>query len=236
MGAETFFCVFMISIKDELLAMSDREYRDFSSKLMPSVEKDRVIGIRIPKLRQYAKQINNSCEALQFLDTLPHTYFEEDNLHAFLIEQIKDYDECIKRLNAFLPFVNNWATCDSLNPKCFKRNLPLLIEDTKRWITSRHTYVCRFGIGMLMRYFLEEETFKSEYLDLVASVKSEEYYIMMMQAWYFATALAKQYDSTLSILQDKRLNDWTHNKTIQKAKESLRISPLQKRELARLKV
>lgn len=226
----------MISIQDDLLAMRDREYREFSSKLMPSVEKDRVIGIRIPKLRRYAKQINNSCEALQFLDALPHTYFEEDNLHAFLIEQIKDYDECIRRLNVFLPFVNNWATCDSLNPKCFKRNLPLLCEDAKRWIASKHTYVCRFGMGMLMRYFLEDDTFKSEYLDLVASVESEEYYIMMMQAWYFATALAKQYESTLPILQSRRLNAWTHNKTIQKAKESLRISPLQKRELARLKV
>ena len=223
-------------IRERLFELQDLKYRDFNSSLIPTVDKETVIGVRTPQLRKLAKELSKDPDIENFLRTLPHKYFEENNLHGLIIEAMKYYDRCVAEMKLFLPYIDNWATCDSLNPKCFKRNLPLLIEDTKRWIASRHTYVCRFGIGMLMRYFLEEETFKSEYLDLVASVKSEEYYIMMMQAWYFATALAKQYDSTLSILQDKRLNDWTHNKTIQKAKESLRISPLQKRELARLKV
>lgn len=223
-------------IQDDLFALQDKQYKEFSSKLMPSVATEKVIGIRTPALRQYAKQIDGSTLALQFLKQLPHEYFEENNLHAFLLEQFKDYEECIKCLNEFLPYIDNWATCDCFNPKCFKKNLPSLIDRIKTWIASEHTYTKRYGIVMLMRYYLEPDTFKPEYLDIVAAIRSEEYYIKMAQAWYFATALAKQYAATLPIISQQRLDTWTHNKTIQKAKESFRVSPEQKAELQKLKI
>ncbi len=204
--------------------------------MVPNIDPKSVIGVRIPVLRHYAKGIKGTKEAEDFLKQLPHEFLEENALHSFLLEGIKDYEACIKAVNEFLPYVDNWATCDSMNPQCFKKNLERLLEEIKTWIASSHTYTCRFGILNLMRYFLEEKTFKEEYLQWVTRIRSEEYYIKMMQAWFIATALAKQYTPTLSVLQNHCLNTWTHNKAIQKARESLRISPERKIELLALKI
>lgn len=222
-------------IRKDLFAMQDIEYRDFHSKLIPTINPALVIGVRTPQLRKYAKQLSGSHEANDFVKNLPHKYYEENNLHGFLIEEGKDYEAVISALDAFLPYVDNWATCDMISPKIFKKHLGELQSKIKEWISSEHTYTKRFGIGMLMKYFLDEDTFSVEYLELVASVKSEEYYINMMIAWYFATALAKQYDATLPYIETHRLSVWTHNKAIQKSIESYRITSEQKNVLKRLK-
>ena len=219
---------------DKLFELQDIEYKEFNQKLIPTVDKDTVIGIRIPVLRKYAKTLDYKKEEA-FLKNLPHRYFEENNLHAFLIENIKDFDDCIKMLEEFLPYIDNWATCDMLSPKCFKSNTDKLLPYIKKWMKSKHTYTIRFGIGMLMRYFLDEK-YKKEYSDAVLNVKSNEYYVNMMRAWYFATALSKQYESILPYLIKKRLDIWTHNKTIQKARESYRIEKEQKEYLKTLKI
>ena len=222
-----------MNITDKLLSMQDTQYKAFHSKLMPTVDENRVIGIRIPALRKLAKELEAD-EAKAFIQSLPHFYYEENNLHAFLIERIGDYDECIKAVNEFLPFVDNWATCDSLRPKVFKKHLPELLEQVKIWIASNDTYTVRFGLEMLMCYFLDE-AFSPEYLTLAARVKSEEYYVNMMLAWFFATALAKQYEATVSYIENNKLDLWVHNKTIQKATESYRITNEQKAYLKTLK-
>ena len=222
-----------MNITDKLLSMQDTQYKAFHSKLMPTVDENRVIGIRIPALRKLAKELR-AHEAKAFLQSLPHFYYEENNLHAFLIERIGDYDECIKAVNEFLPFVDNWATCDSLRPKIFKKHLHELLEQIKIWIASNDTYTVRFGLEMLMCYYLDE-AFSPEYLTLAASVKSEEYYVNMMLAWFFATALAKQYEATVSYIENNKLDLWVHNKTIQKATESYRITNEQKVYLKTLK-
>ena len=197
------------------------------------MDEARIIGVRIPALRKYAKEL--SAEAgIKYLDLLPHHYIEENNLHAFLIERIGDYGECMKAVNAFLPFIDNWATCDSLRPKVFKKHLPELLEQIKIWINSDHVYTVRFGLEMLMCYYLDG-AFRPEYLTLAASVKSGEYYVNMMLAWFFATALAKQYEATLPFIENNTLDKWTHNKTIQKAVESYRITDEQKQYLKTLK-
>ena len=221
--------VFIKRIQADLFAIQDLQYRDFHSRLMPNIDKNLVIGVRTPALRKYGKALAKAKkeEAAIFMQALPHTYYEENNLHAFLIEQIKDYEECINALDIFLPYVDNWATCDMMAPKVFKKHLPELIVEIKRWITSEHTYMVRFAIGMLMKFYLDEE-FIQEYPEMVAAVSSEEYYINMMIAWYFATALAKQYDAIIPYIEEKRLDVWVHNKTIQKAVESYRITPEQK--------
>ena len=183
-------------IKNDLLLMQDKTYKDFHSKLMPTINPDSIIGIRVPVLRDYAKKLfkENSIESLNpFLKNLSHEYYEENNIHAFIIEKINNFDECIFYLENFLPFIDNWATCDMLNPKIFKNNCEKLLEKIYQWINSDSVYTVRFAIGMLMRYFLDEK-FETKYLDLVASINSEEYYINMMRAWFFATALAKQYE------------------------------------------
>ena len=223
-------------IQSDLFAMQDITYRDFHSKLMPTINKELVIGVRTPQLRKYSKELYKTQkeDAEVFMQTLPHTYYEENNVHAFLIEQIKDYDECIKALDEFLPYVDNWATCDMMAPKVFKKHLPKLLTEIKRWIASEHTYMIRFAIDMLMKFYLDEE-FKTEQADMVAAVQSKEYYIKMVIAWYFATALAKQYEVILPYIEEKRLDVWTHNKTIQKAVESYRITPEQKTYLKTLK-
>lgn len=224
---------FMVSrIRNKLLSMGESEYREFSSKLMPTVEKSRVIGIRIPFLRRYAKGLEDYED---FLDDLPHKYFEEDNLHAFLIEREKDFDRCIERLNAFLPYVDNWATCDSMKPKILKKEPEKLLIQIKRWLSSKDVYAVRYAINLLMSFYLDEN-FDTTYLECVAHVKSNEYYINMMRAWYFATALAKQYDDTLPYIENKALDTWTHNKTIQKSVESLRIKKEQKDYLKTLRL
>ncbi len=219
------------SIRKTLLSMADEKYRDFSSKLMPNVKKERVIGIRIPHLRKFSKELENYGE---FLKDLPHKYFEEDNLHAFLIEREKDFEKCIKLLDEFLPYVNNWATCDSMKPKVLKKHPEKLLIHVKRWINSKDMYATRYAINLLMSFYLDEN-FDKKFLLAVASVKSEEYYINMMRAWYFATALAKQYDETLPYIENNILDVWTHNKTIQKSVESHRISEDKKEFLKRMR-
>jgi 3-methyladenine DNA glycosylase AlkD len=220
-------------IKNDLLLMQDKTYKDFHSKLMPTINSNSIIGVRVPVLRDYAKKLfkENSIESLNsFLKNLPHEFYEENNIHAFIIEKINNFDECIFYLENFLPYIDNWATCDMLNPKIFKTNYEKLLEKIYQWINSDSVYTVRFAIGMLMRYFLDEK-FETKYLDLVTSINSEEYYINMMRAWFFATALAKQYDQTLPYIKNYSLDKWTHNKTIQKANESFRISKVQKEEL-----
>lgn len=217
---------------EELLLMAEEEYKNFSSKLMPTVDKNKVLGIRTPKLRALAKKLENYEE---FLSALPHKYFEEDNLHAFLIEREKDFDKCIEKLENFLPYVDNWATCDSMKPKVLKKEPEKLLKHIKKWLKAKEVYTVRYAINLLMSFYLDEN-FKDEYLKLVLNVKSEEYYINMMRAWYFATALAKQYEKTLPLIENKLLDEWTHNKTIQKATESYRITEEQKQHLRRYKV
>lgn len=223
------------NIQGRLFALQDKKYREFQCKLMPTVNPETVIGVRTPVLRKLAKEIAKTPEAKDFLQFLPHKYYEENNLHGFLIEAMKDYNECIGALNAFLPYVDNWATCDLISPKVFQRHLPMLLDQIKVWIDSKETYTIRFGIGMLMRFFLDEQ-FRPEYLDLAAKVRSQEYYVNMMIAWFFATALAKQYDAALPYIEQGRLDPWTHNKAIQKAIESYRITDEQKAYLRAKKI
>ena len=225
-------------IKNDLLLMQDKTYKDFHSKLMPTINPNSIIGIRVPVLRDYAKKLfkENSIESLNsFLKNLPHEFYEENNIHAFLIEKINNFDECIFYLEEFLPYIDNWATCDMFNPKIFKNNCEKLLEKIYQWINSDSVYTVRFGIGMLMRFFLDEK-FETKYLDLVSSINSEEYYINMMRAWFFATALAKQYEQTFPYIKNYSLDKWTHNKTIQKANESFRITKDQKEELKKFRL
>ena len=223
-------------ITDRLFELQDLKYRDFNSKLIPTVESDRVIGVRTPDIRALAKELYGSVEAEEFLKKLPHFYYEENNLHAFLLEKVKDYSKLIKRLDEFLPYVDNWATCDSMKPPVFKKNKDKLIVDIMRWLKSGDTYTVRYALNMLMTHFLDGEDFKEEYLSLAAGVKSDEYYINMMIAWYFATALAKQYDAALPYIKNRRLSVWVHNQTIKKAVESRRITDSQKAYLKTLKI
>ena len=223
-----------MTIQKKLLSLQDMEYRYFNAKLIPNIDKDSIIGVRTPELRKFAKELAKSEKVSAFFKTLPHQYFEENQLHAFLISEMKDYDKAIAELKRFLPYVDNWATCDQLRPKIFRKYSDRLIEEVRKWIVSDKMYTIRFGIGMLMQWYLDEY-FKLEYLNLVAEVQSEEYYVNMMRAWYFATALAKQYDVTVRIIEENQLDTWTHNKTIQKARESYRISDEQKEYLKTLK-
>lgn len=222
-------------IEKRLLAMSDAEYKEFQTALMPTVPPDTVLGVRTPALRKYAAELAKTPLAAEFMSVLPHRYYEENNLHAFLIEKIKDYNEAVCALDAFLPYVDNWATCDCMSPKIFAKHTDELLVKIKEWISSGKTYTVRYGMGMLMRYFLDERFF-CEYLDMVAQIKSEEYYVNMMTAWFFATALAKQYDAALPYIENHVLSSWVHNKTIQKACESYRISAEQKAYLRKLKI
>lgn len=222
-------------IRTRLFEMQDAPYRDFQAKLMPTVNPGAIIGVRTPALRAYAKEIAGTPEAEAFLADLPHCYYEENNLHAFLIEQIRDYEACIAALGTFLPHVDNWATCDSMSPKIFKKHLPELERQAKEWMASGHTYTVRYGIGMLLRHFLGEG-FDPCHLELVSALRSEEYYVRMMVAWYFATALAFQYGTAVKYIEGGRLDAWTHNKAIQKAVESNRISADQKEYLKKLKI
>ncbi|MBR6657080.1 MAG: DNA alkylation repair protein [Oscillospiraceae bacterium] len=215
--------------------MSEEKYRDFQSKLMPTVPKEKIIGIRTPLLRKFAKEFSETPQAEEFLKNLPHYYYEENNLHAFLLEKMTDFDECAKAVTNFLPFVDNWATCDSMSPKVFGKHKTELLGYIEKWLSAEDTYSVRFGIKMLMEHFLGED-FKPEYPEKVAKIKSEEYYIRMMQAWYFATALAKQYDAALPFIENKKLEKWTHNKAMQKAIESYRITDEQKAYLRKLKM
>ena len=224
----------MNKIIEDLLKLQDNKYKEFQSKLIPTSNVDTFIGVRTPELRNYAKDLIKTNSYKDFINELPHKYFDENQLHAFIISELKDYDECIKNINIFLPYVDNWATCDQMSPKIFKKNKDKLIEEINKWIKSSKTYTIRFGIGMLMQYYLDED-FKKDYLKLVSKIKSKEYYVNMMIAWYFATALAKQYKDTIPYIENKVLDPWTHNKTIQKALESNRITKEQKEYLRELK-
>ena len=223
------------NVQAQLFLMQDLKYRDFHSSLMPTIDKKKVIGVRTPQLRQFAKSFGKTEEAQIFMQVLPHRYYEENNLHSLLIQQIRDYDQCLKEMERFLPYIDNWATCDMLALNVVKKHLDQFIEVVYGWIQSDRTYTIRLGIGMLMRYYLDDR-FQEEYAESVAKVQSKEYYVNMMRAWYFATALAKQYDKILPFLLEKRLDVWTHNKTIQKAVESYRITSKQKTYLKTLKI
>lgn len=222
------------ALHNALFALQDTSYKAFHEKLIPTVPCETVIGIRTPVLRHFASDYAKTPDAADFLATLPHTYYEENNLHAFLIEKIRDFDQALAALEAFLPYIDNWATCDALAPKVFAKHTDKLLPHIKLWIASNRTYTVRYGLGTLMRYYLDEH-FKPAYLTLAASVRSEEYYVNMMIAWFFATALAKQYDAALTILSEHKLDVWTHNKAIQKARESFRITDEQKVYLKTLK-
>ena len=223
------------NVQTRLFELQDLKYRDFHAKLMPTVNKEKIIGVRTPALRIFAKNYGKTEEAKEYLQILPHQYYEENNLHGLLIEQIKDYDICLKEIDRFLPYIDNWATCDMLAVKVVKKHLDTFIDEIYRWMESDHTYTIRFGVNMLMRYYLED-AFRMEYPEKVAQIHSEEYYVNMMRAWYFATALAKQYDAALPYIENRRLDKWTHNKAIQKSIESYRVSDEHKAYLRGLRI
>lgn len=222
-------------IREELLRRQDGKYRELQKKLIPTADPEAVIGVRTPELRQYAKQLIRSDDVTVFLRDLPHRYFDEDQLHAFIVSEIRDFGRCMDEVDCFLPYVNNWATCDQMSPKVFRKHRSELLTAVRKWLASDQTYTVRFGIGMLMEHFLDSD-FDPAYPEAVAGIRSEEYYVKMMIAWYFATALAKQYEQVVPFIEEKRLDEWTHNKTIQKAVESFRILPEQKEYLKSLKI
>ena len=221
-------------IRKELMGMQDSKYRDFQVKLIPGKDIDHVIGVRTPELRKYAKDIVKRDDIDDFLKDLPHKYFDEDQLHAFTVSLIKDYDRCMDEVCRFLPYVDNWATCDQMSPKVFAKHKGELEEQIKKWINDDKTYTIRFGIGMLMQYFLDDD-FDPKYPKMVAAIRSDEYYVNMMIAWYFATALAKQYDAVIEYMTGRKLDEWTHKKTIQKCVESYRVSDEHKKYLKSLR-
>ncbi len=222
-------------IREELFKRQDIRYRDFQGGLIPGKDNSIMIGVRTPELRKLAKELSKREDISEFLNDLPHEYFDENQLHAFIISGIKDYDKCMEELEKFLPYVDNWATCDQMSPKVFKKHKDELLTKVRKWIGADRTYTVRFAMGMLMQHFLDED-FDMEYPEMVATVRSEEYYINMMIAWYFATALAKQYDAALPFIEERRLDVWTHNKTIQKAIESYRVSDEHKAYLRTLRI
>ncbi|WP_458457303.1 DNA alkylation repair protein [Pseudobutyrivibrio sp.] len=222
-------------IREDVFANQDVKYRDFQSKLTPTIEANTAIGVRTPVLRKLAKAYSKRQDVDDFLADLPHKYFDENQLHAFILSEIKDFDECIGKLERFLPFVDNWATCDQMSPKCFKKNHEKLLPYLNKWIKSDDTYTVRFAIVTFMAHFLDDD-FDEGYLGLVSDIKSDEYYINMAIAWYFATALAKQYDKTIPYIENKTLDVWTHNKAIQKSIESYRVTAEHKEYLKSLKI
>lgn len=222
-------------IREELFALQDTAYRDFQSGLIPGLESGSMIGVRTPELRKLAKRMAKREEISAFLEVLPHRYFDENQLHAFVISENKDFGRCMEEVNRFLPFVDNWATCDQMSPKVFRKHREEMLPYIKEWLASDRTYVLRFGIGMLMEHFLDED-FDPAYPEMVSKIRSEEYYVNMMIAWYFATALAKQYETVLPFIEKRRLAPFTHNKAIQKSVESSRITAKQKAYLRELKV
>lgn len=225
----------MTSLQERLFEMQDKQYAAFRAKLTPGVPVESFIGIRMPELQRFAKQFIKEKECKDFLQQLPHEYYDENMLHGTIISMVKDYEKCIRLTDSFLPFVDNWAVCDKMTPKVFAKHKGELIAKVKEWIKSSHVYTCRFGIVTLMSHYLDKD-FKAEYLEIPASIKNDEYYQKMAVAWFFATALAKQWDATIPYIEQNRLALWTHNKTIQKAIESYRISPEQKEYLRTLKM
>ena len=228
----------MASIKEiqkTLFEMQDVKYKDFQSKLIPTVDPESVIGVRTPELSKLANKLMKDETYTDFLNNLPHQYFDENQLHAFIVSGIKDFDVCLEEVDRFLPHVDNWATCDQMSPKIFKKHKKELLSKIQGWMCSDDTYTVRFAIGMLMEHYLDDD-YDIAYPEMVAEIRSEEYYINMMVAWYFATALAKQYETILPYFENHNLDTWTHNKSIQKAVESYRITAEQKEYLKSLKV
>jgi len=223
-----------MSVTDELFAMQDKAYKAFTEKLVPNVDPQRIIGVRMPELRRFAKTFAKTLQAAEFMGALLHTYHEENLLHGCCIEAVRDFDACIAALDAFLPYVDNWAVCDCMSPKVLEKQPQALLRRVDRWLASGEDYTVRFAIGQLMRWFLDDR-FDPVFPQKVAAVRSDEYYVNMMRAWYFATALAKHYDAVLPYLRENRLDAWTHNKTIQKAVESFRVPPERKAALRALK-
>ena len=223
-----------MTVYERLATCSNEEYRDFQSRLVPNVAKETILGVRTPDMRKITKEIKGTAEAESFLIQLPHRYYEENLVHFFLIALIRDFDECAKAVESFLPYVDCWPVCDQSSPKVFAKNHQKLLPLIRKWIGSEHVYTARFGIRMLMNEFLGED-FKSEYLEWVATVNGEDYYIKMMVAWYFATALAKKYDESIVYIEEHRLEPWTHKKAIQKAIESFRVSDAHKEYLKSLR-
>jgi 3-methyladenine DNA glycosylase AlkD len=218
----------------ELFRLQDKEYARMQAKIIPTVSPDRIVGVRTPALRDFAKSLNKDQDKGEFLSCLPHQYFDEDQLHAFVISLERDFDKCIAEVDAFLPYIDNWATCDQLSPKAFKKEPEKLLPFIRIWIKSDKTYTVRFAIGLLMQHFLDED-FDVKYLNEVADLRSEEYYVNMMIAWFFATALTKQWEAALPLLEAQRLDVWTHNKSIQKAVESYRVPEERKTYLKTLR-
>lgn len=224
----------LTEIQKKLYNLKDEKYREFTSKLIPEISKDEIIGVRTPHLKNLAKEIFIKGNYEGFLKELPHKYHEENLLHGFIIGKIKEYEKALGFTEKFLPYVNNWAVCDSLRPASFRKNKSSMLKSIKKWVKSGHVHTIRFGVEMLMCHYLDDD-FKEDYLEIPAEIKSEEYYVNMMIAWFYATALAKRYDETLPYLESKRLSTWVHNKTIQKAIESYRITPNKKEYLKSLK-
>ena len=226
----------MTSIQKKLFELQDQEYAAFQRKLTPTVDPESFIGVRVPACRKLAKDLFQSDAAAvsEFLCILPHKYYDENMLHGLFISEIKDFEQCVNDLEAFLPYVDNWAVCDIMSPKCFQKHKAELLPLIQAWSESSEEYTIRFGLEMLMTHFLDDD-FKLEYLDIAAAVKSDKYYVNMMIAWFFATALTKQWDSTISYIEKNRLDTWVHNKTIQKARESYRITDERKEYLLSLK-
>ena len=225
----------MNNIEKDLFKLQDKKYRELQSKILPNLDSNTIIGVRTPDLKKYAKKLFKENNYESFINDLPHKYYEENQLHAFIISDIKDYDECLSCFKKFLPFIDNWSTCDQSTPKAFSKNLDSLLKEIKGWIKSKETYTIRFGVSMLMRNYLDDN-FKVDYLELVSKIKSDEYYVNMMRAWYFATALAKQYDKTILYIENNKLDTWTHNKAIQKAIESYRVTDEHKDYLRSLRI
>lgn len=226
----------MSTIQRKLFELQDKKYALFQGKLTPSVDSELFIGVKVPECRKLAKELckNNVTEVADFFCTLPHKYYDENMLHGLLISEIKDFNQCIKELDRFLPYVDNWAVCDIMSPKCFKKHKSELLPFIKTWVKSSEEYTIRFGLEILMTHYLDED-FKPEYLKIAADVKSDKYYVNMMVAWFFATALAKQWDNSVCYIENNILNSWVHNKTIQKARESYRITEEQKQYLLGLR-
>lgn len=229
-----YFYIYNMDIQEKLFELRDAKYAEFQAKLTPNVPAESFIGVRVPLARALAKEYIKNPEHKQFMNILPHKYYDENMLHGLLISEMKDFDNCIFETDKFLPYVDNWAVCDIMSPKIFKKHKNDIIEKIREWSASEKTYTCRFGIEMLMSHFLDTD-FKSEYLEIPSAIKSEEYYVNMMIAWYFATALAKQWESTICYIEKQILSPWVHNKTIQKACESYRITEEQKLYLRSLK-
>lgn len=223
-----------MEVTDRLKELAEHEYADFQSKLVPGIARESILGIRVPILRGFAKEIIKEGLEQEFIENLPHQYYDENILHSIILSQNKDFDTCLALVEDFLPYIDNWAVCDILSPKVFGKHKEKVLPKIRLWIASKEVYTCRFGVGMLMSFFLDED-FSPELLELPAAVISEEYYINMMLAWFYATALAKQWDESIIYLEKHKLTEWVHQKTIQKGRESYRISAEQKEYLKSLK-